>query len=646
MTPVFPGLDSPALGAALDGVLGSIRQLGALCDQHRVRRQDTLPVDDAAVAAYAAVTEHLNALSESLRTVYAYLHAFVATDSRDDVAQAKVSELQTEVVALEKLETRYTAWIGSLDVGALIARSPLAQAHAFALRKAAQEARHQMSEAEEDLAASLNLSAGTAWGKLHGTVSSQLSVPVRFPAGRPDARSAGTDARSAGANTPGALGGDTQNLPMSAVRGLAHHPDSAVRQAAYEAELQGWETVAAPLAAAMNGIKGQVLTLNVRKGWPDALAPALFANNVDRATLDAMHEACRESFPDFRRYLQAKARLLGRDALPWWDLFAPVGTDQHAWTFDEAADFVVTQFGTYSPTLAGLATRAVRERWIDAEPRDGKRDGAFCMSLRADESRVFLNYEPSFNSVQTLAHELGHAYHNVTLARRTPLQRDTPMPLAETASIFCQAIVTNAALGKTEGAEKLSILEGNLQDACQVVVDIHSRFLFESRTFERRARRELSIEELNTLMLEAQQETYGDGLDPQYLHPYMWAMKPHYYSSHSFYNWPYTFGLLFGLGLYARYREDPPRFRTGYDDLLSSTGLEGAAELGQRFGIDIRSAAFWRASLDVCRERIAEFSALVPPAVPPPSPSLSPSSSTGNGSGGQDATAPAPETRP
>lgn len=621
MTAVFPGLDSPALGAALDGVLAGIRQVGALCDQHRVRRQDAVPVDADTVAAYTAVTEHLNALSEALRTVYAYLHAFVATDSRNDVAQARVSELQTEVVVLQKLETRYTAWIGSLDVEALIARSPLAQAHAFALRKAAQEADRQMGEAEEDLAASLDLSAGTAWAKLHGTVSSQLSVPVRFPAGRPDGRSAGT----------GAPGGDTQILPMSAVRGLAHHPDAAVRQAAYEAELRGWETVAAPLAAAMNGIKGQVLTLSLRRGWPDALAPALFANNVDRATLDAMHEACRESFPDFRRYLQAKARLLGRDALPWWDLFAPVGTDQHTWTFDEAADFVATQFGTYSPALAGLATRAVRERWVDAEPRDGKRDGAFCMSLRADESRVFLNYEPSFNSVQTLAHELGHAYHNVTLAGRTSLQRDTPMPLAETASIFCQAIVTNAALAHTEGAEKLSILEGNLQDACQVVVDIHSRFLFESRTFERRARRELSIEELNTLMLEAQRETYGDGLDPQALHPYMWAMKPHYYSSHSFYNWPYTFGLLFGLGLYARYREDPPGFRAGYDELLSSTGLEGAAELGQRFGIDIRSAAFWRASLDVCRERIVEFAALVPPA--------------GHNAGGRDTPAPARETR-
>jgi oligoendopeptidase F len=233
------------------------------------------------------------------------------------------------------------------------------------------------------------------------------------------------------------------------------------------------------------------------------------------------------------------------------------------------------------------------------------------MGVRGDESAVFLNFGPSFSSVSTLAHELGHAYHNTTLATRTPWQRDTPMALAETASIFCETIVANAAIETGSAADKLAVLEHQLQGSCQVVVDIHSRFLFESRVFQGRARRELSVSELNTLMLEAQRETYGDGLDPEVLHPFMWAMKPHYYSTgRSFYNWPYTFGLLFGLGLYARYREDPARFRAGYDDLLASTGLHSAADLAARFGIDVRQAAFWRASLDVVREQVNQFEKL------------------------------------
>jgi pepF/M3 family oligoendopeptidase len=384
-----------------------------------------------------------------------------------------------------------------------------------------------------------------------------------------------------------------------------------VRKAAYEAELKGWERASVPLAAALNSIKGEVHTLNRRRGWPDDLEPMLFANNIDRATLDAMHEACRASFPDFRRYLRAKARLLGRAQLPWYDMFAPVGGDDvRAWSWKDAAAFVVEQFATYSGTLADLPRRALSEQWIDAEPREGKRDGAFCMGVRADESRVFMNFGPSFSSVSTLAHELGHAYHNTTLARRTPMQRDTPMALAETASIFCETIVANAALRTGSAAEQLAILEHQLEGSCQIVVDIHSRFLFESRVFERRARRDLSVTELNELMLEAQRETYGDGLDPAALHPYMWAMKPHYYATgRSFYNWPYTFGLLFGLGLYAQYREDADRFRAGYDDLLASTGLHSAADLAARFGIDVRAPGFWHASLDVVREQIGQFEA-------------------------------------
>lgn len=596
---VYPGLESDEFRAAFERVTAGIAELRAEFDRQAIRRGDDARVDSGVAATFDALLARQNALAEDVRTLSAYIRSFVSTDSREDAAQARESELQQHLVELRKLGTRFEAWIGSLDVETLIERSASARAHAFPLRTAARAAQHQMSEPEEDLAATLAPSSGTAWAKLHGNVASRLVVPVVFAPG-----------------VGGERAGTTVPLPMSAVRALAHDPSAGVRRAAYEAELAGWERAAVPLAAALNGIKAEVHTLNQRRGWPDDLEPALFANNVDRATLGAMHEACRESLPDFRRYLRAKARRLGRERLPWWDLFAPVGGDgaDASWSWENAAAFVVEQFGTYSPRLAELPRRALRERWIDAEPREGKRDGAFCMGVRTDESAVFLNFSPSFGGVSTLAHELGHAYHNGILARRTSWQRNTPMALAETASIFCETIVANAALRTARAAERLAILEHQLQGSCQIVVDIHSRFLFESRVFEGRARRELSVAELNALMLDAQRETYGDGLDPHALHPYMWAMKPHYYSTaRSFYNWPYTFGLLFGLGLYARYREDADRFRAGYDDLLSSTGLEPAADLAARFGIAVRSPAFWRASLDVVREQIAEFERLTTP---------------------------------
>ena len=590
MTPIFASLDSAEFHDAFAAIAAGITELGQLCDQYGVRKRDSDLIDATTLAGFAAVTERMNLLSDQVRTVSAYLTSFVSTDSRNDLAQAKLSELQSLLVAYRQLDTRYDAWLGSLDIDMLIARSGLAQIHAFALRQAAEAAQHQMAESEEDLAAHLNLSAGAAWAKLHGNLTSRLSVTVHLP------------------------NGEDKKLPMSAVRGLALDADGGVREAAYRAEIAGWEAAALPLAAAINSIKGEVNTLCARRAWKDPLDAALFANAMDRDTLAAMQKACVEAFPDFRRYLRAKARLLGKQTLPWWDLMAPVGgdADSHPWHFDEATRFLVEQFRSYSPRLADLAARAIGERWIDAEPRDGKRDGAFCMSVRADESRVMMNFKPSFGSMQTMAHELGHAYHNLNLAKRTPLQRHTPMALAETASIFCETIVTNAALAVASPAEQLSILEDDLQGACQVVVDIHSRFLFEQGLFNRRRQRELSVDELNALMLESQRATYGEGLDDATLHPYMWAVKGHYYSTgRSYYNWPYTFGLLFGLGLYAVYQDDPNQFRAGYDELLSSTGLDNAAGLARRFDIDIRSADFWRSSLDVIRRNISTFEQLV-----------------------------------
>jgi pepF/M3 family oligoendopeptidase len=399
---------------------------------------------------------------------------------------------------------------------------------------------------------------------------------------------------------------------MSMVRNLAFDPDREVRRRAHEAELEGWKSVAVPLAAALNSIKGEANTLTRRRHWDSALDESIFDSNIDRRTLDVMMEAARESFPDFRRYMHIKALMMGLDRLAWYDIFAPVGGTTHTWDFSDAQRFIVEQFSSYSNKMGDFAGRAFEEEWIDAEPRNGKRDGAYCMPIRRDESRVFTNYMPSYGGVSTLAHELGHAYHNMVKAGRTTLQKTTPMTLAETASIFCETIIRHAAMKDANHEEQIAILSESIQDSCQVVVDITSRFLFESRVFDKRRERELTVDELCIIMLDAQKETYGDGVNESTLHPYMWAVKPHYYRvDRSFYNFPYMFGLLFGLGLYARYRQDPEAFQRNYDDLLSSTGMDDAATLAARFGIDIRTPAFWRSSLDIIRADIAEFERLV-----------------------------------
>lgn len=579
LTPFFPSVDSPEYAEAVDNVKTRLR--------HFDRQLAEVEFREAPGATFERLSRELNDLRERARVIQAYLGALVTTDSFDEVAKAKDSEFDSVSTELQKLGTRFTAWIGKQDVESWLQESEFAAQHAFYLRRNRTIAEHLMSPAEESLAAELNPAAGIAWGKLHGNVSSQLSVTVPLPDGE-------------------------KALAMPAVRNLAYDPDREVRRSAYQAELAAWKTVEVPLAASMNGIKGQVGILNRRRKWSSPLDNALFFANIDRRALDAMLEAARESFPDFRRYLQTKAKALGTEKLAWFDMFAPLGEEGDAWPYDRAMDFVKEQFRGYSDRLYDFASRNFRENWIDAEPRLGKRDGAYCSGFRRDESRILMNYKPSFGSVMTLAHELGHGYHNLCLSDRTPMQRETPMTLAETASIFCETIIKRGYLDQAPEEEQKGVLEGMLQGYCQVVVDITSRFLFEQSVFEKRAERDLSAGEFCSLMLDAQKQTYGDGLDEELLHPYMWAVKPHYYSAgRSFYNFPYMFGLLFGLGLYSKYQEDSEAFKANYDDLLSSTGLDDAAGLAKRFGFDIRQPDFWRGSLSVIKQDIDRFVSLV-----------------------------------
>jgi len=586
MSVVYSSLDAPEFASDFAALIGDIDALVVLFDTHRIDKRERAPLDEQTIAAFGDTVAALNAIFERVRTLRAYIYSFVATNSRDTQAQARMSEFQQGAVRLSQLTTRFTAWIGALDVDALIDRSELAREYAFMLREAQRQAKYLMTPPEESLAAELDVSGGTAWSRLYNNVASQLLAPI-------------------------AIDGQPPELPISALRILAYEPDRDTRRQAYEAELAAWQRAALPLAAALNSIKGEVNTVSRRRGWADPLDAALMDNRIDRQTLDAMIDAARDSFPDFRRYLRAKARMLGLERLAWYDLFAPVGAGTRAWTYDEAGAFIVEQFGSYSQRMSDFAARAFRERWIDAEPRPGKRDGAFCMPLRRDESRILSNYQPGFKSVLTLAHELGHGYHNLNLSRHPALNRDTPSTLSETASIFCETIVRNAVLRHAGSHEQIEILEGALVNACQIVVDITSRFIFEQRVFDGRRQRDLSIDELCALMEQSQRETYGDGLDQTLLHPYMWAAKGHYYNTgNSFYNFPYMFGLLFGMGLYAIYQLDPAAFQGGYDELLASTGMADAATLAARMGIDTRSPAFWRASLATIRADIDRFEAL------------------------------------
>jgi oligoendopeptidase F len=583
LEPFFTSPDSPEFEKAFAAFVRELEVMAALQETHGVRRRENSAVDAAFVAAYEQITAAWNALQDHQRVLSAYLGCLTTTDARDETAKARLSLLNTQAVSLDKLYTRYVAWVGTSDIESLAAQSEMASRHSYMLWKMQQQACHQMSEVEEELATELRTAGLTGWARLHGNMSALLEVRVALPEGE-------------------------QILPMSSVRALANHSDRLARMAAYEAEIHAWESVAVPFAAALNGIKGFQQTVRRRRKYADDVEPTLLSNGINRVALDAMQQACVESFPCFRRYMAAKAKALGLERLSWFDLTAPVGVTVKRYTWSEAETFIIKNFERYSGRLAEFAARSFEDRWIDAEPRMGKHGGAYCTGLCPGISRIMMNFDGSFNSVSTLAHELGHGYHNLNLKDRTALQRGTPSTLAETASIFCETLAFEAAAEQVDPAERIGLLDTVLERNLAVVVDIHSRFLLENGVFEKRAERDLTVPELNALMEDAQRQTYGPDLES--LHKFMWAVKGHYYGP-TFYNYPYTFGLLFGLGLYARYQEDSEDFKTRYDELLSSTGMADAMTLCQGFGFDITTPDFWRTSLDVIKGQIEEYERLV-----------------------------------
>jgi pepF/M3 family oligoendopeptidase len=588
LTNVYPALDSKQFKNAVKQYKSQLDEMEIFIKKASKADAKTDPKKLGKLLGESV--DRLNAIFDLSNTIQPYISSFVTTDSRNKEAMRALSEFEQMSVQTSVLVTKFQAWAGKLGKAAVkkaAKTNASAKAHEFTLNESVEQSKYMMSEAEEILAAEMTLSGGNAFGKLQGTVTSQLSVDFE-------------------------LDGKMQKLPMPALINLRSHPDEPTRRRGYEAENIAWEGVKETLAACMNGVKGEAITLDTKRGREDAVHASIDNARMDRATLEAMLGAMKDSFPMFRKYFKHKAKLLGKEKLAWWDISAPMGKTDKVYSFEEARDFIVENFNKFSPELGAFAKRAFDNNWIDAEQREGKRGGAFCMGVaRVKESRILSNFDGSFDQVSTLAHELGHAFHNECAyqAGKTELQQFTPATLAETASIMCETIITEAVLAQvTDPQEILAVLEAQMNNATGVIVDIYSRYLFETEVFERRAKSELSADDLNDIMERAQKATYGDGLDEQYLQKFMWTWKPHYYASNfSFYNYPYAFGLLFATGLYAVYQKRGADFVPDYKNLLASTGENRAAELADRFGINIRTKKFWADSLAIIGKRIERY---------------------------------------
>lgn len=569
--------------------LNDLKQLDTLIESYHQFAKSLSPSNHEVVSKLEQYLDFQLQFNNLFQKLFSFCSLTLSTDTSNEEALKYSDILNEKSSSLAKSETAINHWIGKLEsLEASLEASPRLKEHEFFLKEIKRFSQYLLSDNEEAIIAKMQNTGSTAWSKLKDILTSQLMVEVP-------------------------LKGETKSMPLTMARNLAHDPSQEVRKNAYEAELKAYSRIEDALAASLSNIKGEVLTTSLLRGYESPLQETLIKSRMKKETLEAMLEAMKENLPIFRNFLKTKARLLGHEGgLPFYDLFAPMSGHSETFDYEHGTAFVLKQFETFSKTLANYAKGAIENAWIDVYPKQGKVGGAFCSNLHViKESRFLLNYGDQFSDVVTLSHELGHGFHGYCLTNESSLNSGYPMPLAETASTFCETIVKKAAIKDGSDDEVFTILEAELTDSTQIIVDIYSRYLFETALFSRRQESSVGAKELKDLMIKAQKEAYGDALDPEYLHPYMWACKPHYYdASANFYNFPYAFGLLFAKGLYAKYLEQGEDFVQAYEQLLSITGKHTAEEVAQTVGIDLTSKEFWQQSLKIITDDIQVFEEL------------------------------------
>ena len=591
LNPIYQGLTDPAYKRDIELLEGVVEETGCILEQLKENKLEGCNCEEKNSCSSSSMgeKEKVETILYQLEKVttlfyklmqYVDLSQSVDTENGDLMAQsARLQKIYAKFAPAYATMKKLLAEIGNIEE--LAQDSSLIKAYKYLLEENKEEAKHLLSEDAEEMASAMNMVAGAQWSQLQSYLTSTVRV-----------------------NYEGKV------ITLSEVRNLAYSEEQEVRRKAYEAELASYEKIQDSVAFSINNIKNQVTMLSKKRGYESVLAMTLRQSRMERKTLEAMMEAIKEYAPVLRSYLRKKAEMLGySNGLPWYELFAPMGKTDKKFTVQEAGEYLVTCFDSFSKDLSGMIKEAFEQEWIDFYPKKGKRGGAFCSGVAyLKQSRILTNFDGSFNAVGTLAHELGHAYHNKQIENERILNQDYPMPVAETASTFNEVHLGKYALKNAQGEERLNLLENDLKEHTQVILDIYSRYLFETAVFEESRSKFLMAEDLNQLMCKAQKEAYAEGLDPEYLNPGMWICKPHYYSeSLSFYNFPYAFGNLFALGLYNLFEKEGESFVEKYKALLRATVTCSAEEAGRMVGIDLTNKEFWCGGMKQIKATVDTF---------------------------------------
>ena len=576
LDPIYKGFDDPAFDGDMTALKEMVEKIQAFATA--LPGMDSLQGLKQGIALQEQFSELVNKLAgfASLRQ---------AANTRDPEAGSRMGQVMQLYSGVAAPLAAWKDWASKVEnLQEVVAQDADLKEYTFLFKNLAESSKYLLPGVGEAVMAKMGMSGSDAWSEMQQYLTSTVPVSYR---------------------------GNTTNL--SSIRNLAYDADAQVRKDAYEAELACYDRIKDPVAYALNSIKLETISDCQLRGYESPLERTLKHADMKRETLDAMLGAMDEYLPKFWQYLKAKGKALGHEkGLPWYDLFAPMGKSSTKFTAQAARDYLVGLFAEFDQELSDMVAKAFDEAWIDFYPRDGKAGGAFCAGVEClGESRILTNFDGMFGDVVTLAHELGHAFHNQCIRDHRPLNHDYSMPLAETASTFNECIVMASAIEKAaDQDEKIALIESQLQDATQIICDIYSRYRFETMVFANREEQFMNVDTLCAFMTEAQKQSYGDGLDNDVMHPYMWVCKSHYYGP-TFYNFPYAFGGLFARGLYAQYEKEGAGFVPKYKKLLHTTPVATAEDTAKVADIDLTDKNFWCGALRTIADQIDLFCALV-----------------------------------
>ena len=578
LTILYNGFDDAAFASDKAELAKSIESFTSLASE--AENMDSAEL----MVKYLKQSERILELATKM-IVYSNLR--YSANTKDAEASSNMGMLMGMLSAIAAPTARLSKIIAACEnLEQIIDETPALHEFKYSLMNIKRDSKYLLADGEEAVFAKMNISGAGAWNELHSALTSGVKVNY-----------------------------DGKEINLSTARNLAYDKDAKVRRAAYEAELACYDGIKDAIAFSLNSIKLQVLTECEMRGYESPLAKTLHTSRMKKETLDALLSAMEEYMPAFRKYLKAKAKALGHEGgLPWYDLFAPMGKNDKTYTVEDAREYLLRIFAGFDTELHDMVKCAFDNSWIDFYPRDGKVGGAFdCAVPSAKVSRVLTNFDGAFSDIVTLAHELGHSFHDRQVFAHSVLNQEYSMPVAETASTFNEVLVMSEAISAAEDKEeKIALIENQLMDACQIICDIYSRYTFEASVFANRPTEFLSADRMCELMLEAQKKAYGDGLDESFMHPYMWLCKGHYYSGGlSFYNFPYAFGGLFARGLYAKYKKEGKPFVDTYKKMLRATSVSDIEDCALIAGVDLTDRAFWCEGLKTIAEQIDEFCELI-----------------------------------